>query len=170
MIRYWRLIAEVVAVCAAFAIGRFSQEAKVEEKIVYQDREVVKTVEVEKRVLVKGETRVVIRDRYIRSDGSVSEHEEERADTHTDDRTDRTGTSETTRVETRTVDKVVTLQPSWSVGVLVGADLNPAWQPITGAGPLALGVSVTYRVAGPFTVGAWGVHTGAFGVSLGAQF
>lgn len=54
--------------------------------------------------------------------------------------------------------------PRWNVSLMGGASLN-----LKPAG----GAHVTYRVAGPFTVGAWGLGgpgIAAGGVSLGVQF
>jgi len=54
--------------------------------------------------------------------------------------------------------------PRWSASVLGGASLD--LKPVAG-------LHVTYRVAGPFTVGAWGIGgpaTVAGGVSLGVTF
>lgn len=54
--------------------------------------------------------------------------------------------------------------PRWSASVLGGTNLQ--LQPVAGA-------HLTYRVAGPFTVGAWGVGgngTAAGGLSLGVVF
>mgnify|MGYP003452664099 CR=1 FL=1 len=77
ILAHWRKVLAAALIAAAFFAGRFSNPAtetvKVEERIVYQDREVTKEVIVEKKVLVKGETKVVVRDRYVYPDGSVHE-------------------------------------------------------------------------------------------------
>lgn len=174
----WKFVAALGLAGGLFFVGRYTAPAvervKIEEKIVYQDREVEKVVVVEKRVEVKGETRVVVRDRVVTPDGTVREHEEERTDTKTDTRTDTKENREIVRevrvVEERLVEKVIDRRADWRAGALVGIDLNPAWQPIPNAGPLTLGAHVEYRILGPVWVGAWGLHTGVAGASLGFEF
>jgi len=170
---YLKLSLAGAACVAAFLVGRGCTPAPtVQEKIVYQDREVIKTVVVEKKVEVKGETRVVTRDRVVYANGETREHEVERTETKTKtetktDKTDEVSVEKTiSKVEERAFDS----RPRWHASLLAGADLAPAWQPIAGAGPLTLGAHVEYRPVGPLWVGAWVLHTGAAGVSMGIEF
>lgn len=175
---HWAKFLALALIIAAFAVGRFTvspvETLKIEEKIVYQDREVIKEVLVEKKVEVKGETRVVVRDRYVYPDGTIHEHEEEKHDTKTDTRTDTEKVKEVIKevkvIEERIVEKIIDARPHWRASLLAGADINPAWQPIPGAGPLTLGAHVEYRPAGPFWVGAFALHTGVIGASVGVEF
>ena len=175
---HWGKVLVVALIAGAFFVGRYTVPAKetvkVEEKLVYQDREVVKEVIVEKRVAVKGETKVVVRDRYVYPDGTIHEHEQENTDTRTDERTDRDTKTEVVKevrvIEEKIVEKVIDRRPQWRASLLVGADLRPAWQPIPNVGNLTLGAQVEFRPLGPVWVGVWGLHTGAVGASLGLEF
>jgi hypothetical protein len=155
----WRTVAVGALVCVLLgvAIGRFGfravrVETRTVDHVVYQDRVVEKTVEVERkqkqddRQLVKTiveqrepsgavrvETRVEYRDRLVEAQ-------------------QREQTKE--RVEVQYVDRVVTEEkvvapvlPRWSVGAGVGVDvfrLSPVYQ-----------ADVAYRLAGPFSLAAW---------------
>lgn len=175
---HWAKILVVALIVGAYFGGRYSvpvvERLKVEEKIVYQDREVIKEVIVERKVVTKGETRVVVRDRYVYPDGSIHEHEEEKTDTKTDEKTDKDTKTEVVKevrvVEERIVEKVIDRRPQWRASLLVGADFGPAWQPIPNAGALTLGAHVEFRPLGPVWVGVWGLHTGAVGGSIGVEF
>lgn len=175
---HWPKVLAVGLIAVAFFAGRYTvpvkETVKVEEKIVYQDREVIKEVVVEKKVISKGETRVVVRDRFVYPDGSIHEHEEEKTDTKTDTKTDKDARVEVVKevrvVEERVVEKIIDRRPQWRASLLVGADFNPAWQPIPGAGSLTLGAHLEFRPIGPVWVGVWGLHTGAVGGSIGVEF
>lgn len=146
-----------------FGAGRFAAPTKVQTVVKTETVEKI----VEKKVEVAAKTKVVYVDRVITKEGEVRERiverEVEKSRTDTDRTNDRTDTTESSKT-------VESDAPRLNVSVLAGVDLNPKWQPIEGAGPLSLGLSVNYRIAGPLTVGAWGLHTGVFGISLGATF
>lgn len=146
-----------------FGAGRFAAPTKVQTVVKTETVEKV----VEKKVEVAAKTKVVYVDRVTTKEGEVRERiverEVEKSRTDTDRTDGRTVTTENSKI-------VVTDAPRLNVSVLAGVDLNPKWQPITGAGPTSFGLAVSYRIAGPFTVGAFGLHTGVFGVSLGATF
>lgn len=59
--------------------------------------------------------------------------------------------------------------PAWRVSLQVGAAVGrePALQL---SGPLVLGASVERRLAGPFSIGAWGSTAGAGGLSVSGEF
>lgn len=157
----------VVALALAFSAGRFAAPAKIHVAQVIQtvtvEKVVEKVVTVEAKAVVRYVDRVVTKEGEIRE--KIVEREVERKKTESDTEHDKAETS-----EAKTEKLTVNDYPRLTVMVLAGADLNPAWQPIPGAGPLALGVAVNYRIAGPFVVGAFGLHTGVFGIGLGATF
>jgi hypothetical protein len=164
--------AVLLALAAAFVGGRFSAPLQVKTidtvRVEYRDRvvETVKTVE----VMAKAETKIVYRDRVITKDGTITEHETERTATREDsvknDQTEKT--EEHAGVTERTVEKTVTLRPSWRVGLQVGASLRAPFVPI--AGPLVLGLQVDYRLVGGLTAGLWLNTYGAAGVGVSFEF
>lgn len=161
------VLGALVALALAFSAGRFSKPSEVIEAHVFHAFAVEKVVE--KIVVEKAKAQVVYVDRTITKEGAVHEvvvTKTVEAEKTVADRTADKLTDTSAKAETITKNDA----PRLTVMVLAGVDLKPAWQPITGAGPLALGIAVNYRIAGPLVVGAWGVHTGAFGVGVGAQF
>lgn len=66
------------------------------------------------------------------------------------------------------VEKTVTLQPDWRIGVLAGASLREPLIPI--ASSLVLGVSIERRIAGGFGCGAWLLTAGAAGAICSIAF
>lgn len=165
--RNWHIVALVAVAVLAFGAGRYATPTKVVTKTETVEH-VVEYV-VEKVVEVKAKAQVVYVDRVITKEGEVHERIVTKTVEREATKTDREADKEV-KTDTKTAKTVISDAPRLTVMVLAGVDLSPAWQPITGAGPLALGVAVSYRIAGPLTVGVWGVHTGAFGVGLGAQF
>ncbi len=164
-------LAALAALVGAFAAGRFAAPTKVEirtqvvEKIVTRDviKEVVKEV--------KGKDTVQVVTRVITKEGEVRERIVTREVVKTVKEAVTDATHEGSEDRSISTSKVtLTDAPRLSVSLLAGVDFNPAWQPIPRAGPLALGLSVNYRIAGPFTVGAFGLHTGVVGISLGMTF
>lgn len=163
----------LAALVGSFSAGRFSAPLKVEtrdvERVVFKDRIVEKIVTVE--VKAKAETKIVWRDRVITKEGVVTEHEIEKTDTKEDTKktadVDRVVTRDAERVVT--VEKIVTLRPSWRVGVLAGASFQTPLLPI--AGPLVLGVEAQYRIAGGLWAGLWTLpQHGAVGASISFEF
>lgn len=163
--------AALLALAAAFGAGRFLTPTKVEiqtqvvEKVVTRDviHEVVKEVE--------GKDTVQVVTRTITKEGAVTERIVTREVVKTVKEAATDATHDATADTTTKTDTVrLADAPRFSVALLAGVDFNPAWQPIPGAGPLALGLAINYRFAGPFTVGAFGLHTGVVGVSLGMTF
>ncbi len=174
------LIAAAVAIAmlaGAFTIGRFTAPLKVEtrevEKVVEKEviKEVEKIVTVEKAAKV--ETRIVWRDRIVEVSGRVTEHEVEKTGALTvADKTDIVDKSATlTRDVERIVEreKIVTVRPSWRVGILVGASYQAPLLPI--AGPLVMGAEGSFRIAGGLWVGVWTLpQHGAVGGSVSLDF
>jgi hypothetical protein len=163
----------LVLFAAAFAAGRYTAaepDVHEVERVVYRDQVVTKTRVV--TVAAKAETKrvVVYRDRVVKPDGTRIEREVERSDTETRETTRTEGTTNTERTTEgdRTSDRTVTAaRPNWRVGALVGGQLDPlGLRPVYGA-------HAERRLAGPFHVGAWGLHTGAgiaAGLSLSLEF
>jgi hypothetical protein len=158
----------IALLVAAFAVGRFSSrepDVRDVERIVYQDRVVEKVV----TVTVKEEAKrvVIYRDRVIKPDGTRIEREVEKTETDTKIADTRTGEKVDTREGTKDREHVVTSPlPQWRVGALVGVGLR--------VDPFVLvpayGAHVERRIAGPFFVGVWGLHTGTAGLSLSLEF
>ena len=159
----------LAAVVGAFSAGRFSAPMKVEtrdvEKVVFKDRIVEKVV----TVVAKAEVKTVYIDRVITKEGTVTERIVERTTTKEDTtKKDDTATSHEGTADTSHV-SIVTLRPSWRVGILAGGSFQQPLLPISG--PLVLGVTAEYRIAGGLWVGLWTLpQHGAVGASVGFEF
>lgn len=70
-------------------------------------------------------------------------------------------TSVVTEERERIVEKTMTLQPDWSVGVIVGVSFNQPFLPISG--PLIIGVEGERRIIGGFYLGGWLTNNSAGG-------
>lgn len=165
--QYWIF---AVLLVVAFAGGRFSQvaEKQVEfkDKLVYVDRVVEKIVEIEK----KHEDKVRIVYRETKPDGTKTEREEERTKTDTEKAAERT-VEKVVTIDREVIKNVtVKLQPRVMIGVLVGYDHSPSFLKIPNVPNLALGAEVKVRIAGPVSVGIWGLNTGVVGGSLSVSF
>lgn len=146
----------LAVVVGAFFAGRFSGPAKVVE--------IEKLVE--KRIEVAGktvtETKVIYRDKVIKTDGTIIERSEERIGSLTEEH------SKT--VTDKAVERAVTTEnrPGWRFGVLVGAQGPAPW--LTVAGPLVLGVHAERRIVGGLSLGLWATTGGAGGGSVSLEF
>lgn len=165
----------LVALVAAFSAGRFSKPSEVIEAHVFHTVTVEKVIEkvVEKKIEVKAKARVVYVDRVIKPDGEVHEKVTEREAEATETKTDTTAErdlekSTDTAAKTETITK--NDAPRLTVMVLAGYQHAPAVNLIPNVGPFSLGVSATYRFAGPFTAGALVTSTGGVWAGLGLQF
>jgi hypothetical protein len=170
--------------CLMFFLGGFlgfyfspKKVEKIEvEKIVEVEKkvEVLKFIEVEKRVEVKGETKVITRERIVYVDGSSKTNETETTKTDTETQVAGVKTINTVKTETVFVDKErrveVLARDNWLAGVTVGANLNPAWQPIPAGGLLSIGLSVDRRIIGPIWLGVYAQHTGVLGGKISFSF
>ncbi len=151
------------ALVVAFAAGRYTarQATEVEERVVHTETVVTKTRVVAQRAETKHV--VVYRDRVVEPDGTTIEREVERADTETRETT-RTDSAVDVEKATDSTKVVRAPLPDWRVGALVGAQLRlPPEGPIFGA-------IVERRIAGPLSVGAWGLQTGAAGLVVTLEF
>ncbi|MHB1065627.1 MAG: hypothetical protein ACYC1Z_14260 [Georgenia sp.] len=166
------VLALVLMGVGAFSAGRFSAPRQVEtrevEKLVFRDL----TVEdlTKGMTFTKTVTKTVWRNVETKPDGTVVDRSIEReggteASTTTEARRtteEHTGERETEKTST------TTLQPSWRVGLQVGASLRPPALPITG--PLVIGASVERRIVGGVSAGLWANTVGAGGASLSVEF
>jgi len=157
----------------AFSAGRFSAPLKVEtrdvERVVTVEKVVEKIVTVE--VKAKAETKVVYRDRVVTKEGEIRERIVERTVTKEDEKRTTDADSEKTKDATATTEHVsiVTLRPSWRVGVLIGGSVQRPALDISG--PLVLGATFEYRVLGGWWLGLWTLpQHGAIGASLTFEF
>lgn len=183
---HWRPIVVVIALVAAYGAGRFGgakhEEIKasidLQEHIVYKDR----VVEVKTETKAQDKVQVVYVDRVIEKDGTIREKSETRTETATEtkkaDVKQETATKDETVHESAKTDKIVSTDaPRFTVSLLVGYQFGghgllegSGFNLIPGVGPLALGVSFQYRIAGPFSVGVFGLTTGAVGAQLALTF
>lgn len=161
-------VAFVGTAAAAFSAGRFTAPEKVEvrevEKVVWKDRIVEKVV----TRRAKAEERVVYVDRVVSPEGEVREKRVTTTKADTREVADLGRTTESSGSTEKSASSTSTLRPDWRVGVLVGASLREPLVPI--AGPLVLGASVERRIVGPFTLGVWGLTSGAAGLSASGEF
>lgn len=150
-------------------------EYRERERIIYQDREVVKTVEVKVREESTNTRRRVERVRVERPDGTKIEREIEREELQADVR------EQAQHVEVREVERVVYqdrqvtkviehARPMWRAGVLAGLDVRRVSLIPPSPGPVILGATVERRIVGPIHAGVWGLSSGAFGVSASVEF
>lgn len=161
-------IALVVLLVLSFSAGRFTAPVKTDvrevEKVVWKDRVVEKVVTRK----AKAEERIVYVDRIVSPTGEVREKRTTHTLADTRELVDAAKTSESTGKTEVSSSSTTTLRPDWRVGVLAGASLREPLVPI--AGPLVLGASVERRIIGPFTLGVWGLTSGAAGVSASGEF
>lgn len=154
-------LVSVVALAGAFVVGRYSKPVEVRTEVVER------TVTVERRTVVEKRVEVAKRDRRSKTttttkpDGSSTTVTEshEREDTRTE--TARDTTAETaTETERHAKEETRVSEPDWRVGGMVG---------LSGVGTV-YGGSIERRILGPVWLGAWGLSSGAFGVSVGVEF
>lgn len=159
----------VLLVAAGYGAGRFAAPTKETVKVETEWKSRVEYVEVEKKVEVRGPVRV--RERRVEVPGPqgptvyVDRTEDQGPVTTTTD-TGRTGTMEEQGREV--VEKTVTRDaPRFGIFGTAAAGFE------AGAVTTAVGVAVTYRVAGPFTLmlqGEGGASGGSARVGVGLTF
>lgn len=168
---HWRPVALVIALVAAFGAGRFAMPSKIH--VVEVRTYHYETVQGKERVVFKD--RVVQVDRVVTKvtspDGTITEKIEDKSkrETKTTDASKEvvaTSTDSSAKTDKLTVNDA----PRFTVSLLAGVQIKSQVNLIPGAGPFSLGLQFQYRIIGPLQVGAWGLTTGAFGVSLGLTF
>lgn len=165
--RYWKQIAVLVALVGAFAVGRYTTPGP--DVVVAQSIRFVERV-VEVQAKAKTKTVVVYRDRTVKPDGTVVEHEEEHATTDT--KTAKTTTRDGD-LATDTKSSSTSYKPQWRVGALLGFNFGGVrLQPLSvGSDAFAWGAFAERRIAGPFFIGVYGLSVGpTFGLTLGVEF
>lgn len=168
---HWRPVALVIALVAAFGAGRFAMPSKIHvvEVATYH----YETVQGKERVVFKD--RVVQVDRVVTKvispDGTITEKIEDKSkrETKTADASKEV-TAASTDSSVKTDKLTVNDAPRFTVSLLAGVQIKSQINLIPNAGPFSLGLQFQYRIIGPLQVGAWGLTTGAFGVSLGLTF
>lgn len=178
--KHWKVAIVVFTVLVAFGAGRYATPTKVvtktetKEHVVYQDRVVTKTVEVEKKNTDAQVQRHVQKTVTKKPDGTVTETETVDTDTHKDTQTQESATQVVYRDRIvyrdrdTTTEKTVTKDaPRWLVSAGAGIDFS---HPLGG---VAWDLSLQYRILGPIWVGGWAV-VGApdvkGGVNVGLSF
>lgn len=163
-----RIIGLAALVCS-FVLGYLAAPkaaARVEERVVEVEKVVEKRVEV--KVAAEAKRVVVYRERVVQPDGTRVEREIERADTVT--KVEVKMNTETKRDTKRDVERVEVARPDWRVGVLAGVDARQVSLVPLSPGPLVFGGIVERRLVGPVSVGAWGLSSATFGVSVSVEF
>lgn len=173
-----KVIVFVVVFVLGAALGRYATPEKVTVEI--EKVEVERIVEIEKKVFVKDETkktsvkRNTQTEKVTKPDGTIiektSESEEDitfatnKEGESTEKGTEKTSsTSESKKTETKYDTKK--LSASLMAGVKTDTPDNASFDNY-----LMYGVHVSYRFAGPFSVGVFGTTTSEFGVSVGLDF
>jgi hypothetical protein len=161
---WWKWAAALLLLISAFSVGRFSAP-KPQVKVETVEKIVTKVVQAKAEVKEVVRTVVVTKDRVVHQDGTSETHTE--THTTTGEHTEKTDTKVAdTKTDTAQKLEVHTDAPRWGLSLLGGVDTHLT--PYVGA-------SCTYRVLGPFTVGAWGLSTTdsfkpVAGLSLGVTF
>lgn len=164
---YWRPIAVLVALAAAFAIGRFTTPGP-DVVIASSIRFVERKVEV--KVVERAKDRIVYRNVEVKPDGTRIDRSIERSVTDTKA---ATNTSSSTDSASDTKTTVTAYKPQWRVGALLGFNVGGVHlTPLSvGSDAFAWGAFAERRIAGPFFVGLWGLSTGpSFGLTLSMEF
>lgn len=169
----WRPYAIGAAACAcSLAVGLYAGRSQTPDTVETSHEQVAVTIQQHSKTRYVREeqaTRIVYRERVTKPDGTITERESERTDTHVKENggTDSSET-QTAKRETETYKQVTASEPQWRIGALIGAQLQSPLLPI--AGPLVVGVNVERRIAGPFWLGVWGISGGAAGASISITF
>ena len=175
-------LAGLVALAVGIAIGRWSaptQTVTVDERAEETVTAVATTTSSATETAVvtaaaetdRQEERVIYRDRWYRIDGSLEREsevessqaierrtEQSAGHVHREEQEARVEIVEVMRIEERRVE-VTTPAPDWRASALVGLEVR--------GGELVYGAQLERRILGPISVGAWGLSSGAAGVSAG---
>ena len=167
-----RLVLTIVTIILTFLLGWYahgpthaSVTSSATSQVLYRDRDVIRTVQVstesKAHVVVRDHTvvkytdRVVYRDVETTSDGSSASVRAKVSESKEAERVTQT-TSSTVKVSDA---------PRWTIQAGAGIDLAHLSKPAA-----VYGGSVSYRVIGPFSVGAFGYSNGVGGLVLGVSF
>lgn len=179
LLRFWMPLLALLLIAVAFLGGRLTSPtppAEVVERVEYRDR--VVTQEVVREVRAAAEVRYMDRVqrvevvREVRPDGSSSERSVTTTGESVREAITSQAATEAAKSEVREVEVErqirVEVRHDWRVSALAGADLRtvsmtapPAW---------VLGGLVERRIVGPISLGAWGLSSGAAGLSLSLEF
>lgn len=168
---HWRPIAVVVALVLAYGAGRFAGPTKVHVVTVI-DTQVV-TVAAKERIVYRNRATAVdkVTTKVTAPDGTVTETITDKTKRVAASSEDEKSSSMTAASSSAKTEKTTTTDaPRLTVMLVAGYTHQPGVQLIPGAGPLAVGAVVNYRVAGPLTVGVGALTTGTVFAGVGAQF
>jgi len=177
---HWREVGLACLALGGFFIGRLTVKPLVQteykERVVYQDKIVEKIVTVEVEKVAKAETKIVYRDRTVTPDGTVTERTVEKTDTKEDTTKEASATTEREKIVY--VDRAVeasrkeeTPLKQNHISLLVGYDGRPAFIEGLNSRGVAGGLHYERRILNsPLFLGAWIVHTGSVGGSVGFEF
>lgn len=165
-----------VALAAGFLLGRSSAPARVEvrevERVRVQLQERTATASAAASASDTRAARDVERVRVVKSDGTRIERTRVRArveqhQAHAEQHQAHAEVQLQQESARERVSVTTSQRPSWRAGALVGLQLRELRLP---PGPLLYGAHVERRVLGPLWLGAWGLSSGAAGLSLSAEF
>lgn len=181
-----------LVIAGAFITGRYSAPVQVMEtqKVVIQEHETIKVVEVEKTIIEKAkditEGKSIHKERTeeVRPDGTKLTKETvdiniDRTIRETEIKfVDRTLTVEKEVEKLVEVVKekiIVTKKPDWAVTARLGLALSELKLSTALANPLVVGVEVDRRVLGPVRIGLWADSNTTFsdvrgGLAVGMEF
>lgn len=164
--KHWRKLAVLVALVAAFAVGRYTTpgpDVVIAQSIRFVERkvEVVRTE--------KAKDRIVYRDVTVKPDGTKIDRSIERTETETK-LAKTTATDRDSATDTKS--QVTSYKPQWRVGALLGVNVAGVRfdRPI-GYDLLAAGAFAERRIVGPFYAGIWALSAGpSFGLTVSLEF
>lgn len=168
---YWKPIAVVVALVAAFGAGRFATPSKVHVVSVVS----YKVTTVQGKTETKFKDRVKFVDRVVTEttnpDGTKVKTTTDKSKVTTATASNKNETNATSVESSAKTEKItIADHPRFTVSLLGGYQLDARVNLIPGAGGWSVGLAFQYRVAGPLQVGVFGLSTGVFGLSLGLSF
>ncbi|RLF65330.1 MAG: hypothetical protein DRN30_04160 [Thermoplasmata archaeon] len=175
------VISVIVSLILGVAVGRYATPEK--KVTVFEEKIVEKVVVVEKRIIVKIETKKTSKKTLVKTkkvtkpDGTIIEEKvETEEDTTFVDHKEKEGTETTTNNE-KTVDVKKKREIKYNtkklhVSLLVGAaGLDSAsTDNVFQRYPVMYGVHASYKFFGPVSIGAFGTSTNEFGISVGLEF
>jgi hypothetical protein len=158
---FWPALVVVVGLLGV-NIGRLfapDPEVRIEERVVESKQVITKT----RFESTKASTKVVYRDRLISPDGTVREREVERSASLETFKLS-SDTSESSTKDASRATQVSPLRPQWRVGILAGGSVSFSALQVS---PV-FGALVERQIAGPFSVGVWGLYRSSLEPQLNA--